>query len=212
MVQKKEEITYRDLVKEDYPRLERIIGETWGFGRRCKDKKVAGLLEKAYWASLLSQADFARAALINGRPVGVVLAKREGKGGKNFAMILRGIFYKLRLAVNAEGRGNLKIFRELNQQNRRMFKEQGEKFDGELIYLNIMRNKKGKGLGSQLWEDAKNYIQNSGGKNFFFFKDTTCDYKFYEKKGCQRIAASEKILDMGGQRKHLEMYIYKYEM
>ena len=212
MVQKKEEITYRDLVKEDYPRLERIIGETWGFGRRCKDKKVAGLLEKAYWASLLSQADFARAALINGRPVGVVLAKREGKGGKNFAMIFRGIFYKLRLAVNAEDRSNLKIFRELNQQNRRMFKEQGEKFDGELIYLNIMRNKKGKGLGSQLWEDAKNYIQNSGGKNFFFFTDTTCDYKFYEKKGCQRIAASEKILDMGGQRKHLEMYIYKYEM
>ena len=212
MVQKKEEITYRDLVKEDYPRLERIIGETWGFGRRCKDKKVAGLLEKAYWASLLSQADFARAALINGRPVVVVLAKREGKGGKNFAMIFRGIFYKLRLAVNAEGRGNLKIFRELNQQNRRMFKEQGEKFDGELIYLNIMRNKKGKGLGSRLWEDAKNYIQNSGGKNFFFFTDTTCDYKFYEKKGCQRIAASEKILDMGGQRKHLEMYIYKYEM
>lgn len=212
MVQKKEEITYRDLVKEDYPRLERIIGETWGFGRRCKDKKVAGLLEKAYWASLLAQADFARAALINGRPVGVVLARREGKGGKNFAMSFRGIFYKLRLAVNAEGRSNLKIFRELNQQNRRMFKEQGEKFDGELIYLNIMRNKKGKGLGSQLWEDAKNYIQNSGGKNFFFFTDTTCDYKFYEKKGCQRIAASEKILDMGGQRKHLEMYIYKYEM
>ncbi len=156
MVQKKEEITYRDLVKEDYPRLERIIGETWGFGRRCKDKKVAGLLEKAYWASLLAQADFARVALINGRPVGVVLAKREGKGGKNFAMIFHGIFYKLRLAVNAEGRSNLKIFRELNQQNRRMFKEQGEKFDGELIYLNIMRNKKGKGLGSQLWEDAEN--------------------------------------------------------
>ena len=212
MVQKKEEITYRDLEKEDYPRLEKIIGETWGFGRRCKDKKVAGLLEKAYWASLLAQADFARAALINGRPVGVVLARREGKGGKNFAMSFRGIFYKLRLAINAEGRSNLKIFRELNQQNHRMFKEQGEKFDGELIYLNIMRNKKGKGLGSQLWEDAKNYIQNSGGKNFFFFTDTTCDYKFYEKKGCQRIAASEKILDIGGQRKHLEMDIYKYEM
>ena len=93
-----------------------------------------------------------------------------------------------------------------------MFKEQGEKFDGELIYLNIMRNKKGKGLGSRLWEDTKAYMQNSGGKNFFFFTDTTCDYKFYEKKGCQRIAASEKILDMGGQRKRMEMYIYKYEL
>ena len=212
MVQKKEEITYRDLEKEDYSRLEKIIGETWGFRRRCKDKKVAGLLEKAYWASLLAQADFARAALINGRPVGVVLARREGKGGKNFTMIFRGIFYKIRLAVSQEGRSNLKIFRELNQQNRRMFKEQGEKFDGELIYLNIMRNKKGKGLGSQLWEDAKNYIRNSGGKNFFFFTDTTCDYKFYEKKGCQRIAASEKILDIGGQRKHLEMYIYSCDL
>ena len=39
MVQKKEEIAYRDLEKEDYPRLERIIGETWGFSRRCKDKR-----------------------------------------------------------------------------------------------------------------------------------------------------------------------------
>lgn len=212
MVQKKEDITYRDLEKEDYPRLERIIGETWGFSRRCKDKKVAGLLEKAYWASLLTQENFARVALINGKPVGVVLARREGKGKRNFAMNFRGLFYMFRLAVNAEGRSNLKIFRELNQQNRRMFKEQGEKFDGELIYLNIMRNKKGKGLGNQLWEDAKNYIKNSGGKNFFFFTDTTCDYKFYEKKGCRRIAASEKILDIGGQRKHLEMYLYKYDL
>ncbi len=212
MVQKKEDITYRDLEKEDYPRLERIIGETWGFSRRCKDKKVAGLLEKAYWASLLTQENFARVALINGKPVGVVLARREGKGKRNFAMNFRGLFYMFRLAVNAEGRSNLKIFRELNQQNRRMFKEQGEKFDGELIYLNIMRNKKGKGLGNQLWEDTKNYIKNSGGKNFFFFTDTTCDYKFYEKKGCRRIAASEKILDIGGQRKHLEMYLYKYDL
>lgn len=212
MVQKKEDITYRDLEKEDYPRLERIIGETWGFSRRCKDKKVAGLLEKAYWASLLTQENFARVALINGKPVGVVLARREGKGKRNFAMNFRGFFYMFRLAVNAEGRSNLKIFRELNQQNRRMFKEQGEKFDGELIYLNIMRNKKGKGLGNQLWEDTKNYIKNSGGKNFFFFTDTTCDYKFYEKKGCRRIAASEKILDIGGQRKHLEMYLYKYDL
>lgn len=212
MVQKKEDITYRDLEKEDYPRLERIIGETWGFSRRCKDKKVAGLLEKAYWASLLTQENFARVALINGKPVGVVLARREGKGKRNFAMNFRGLFYMFRLAVNAEGRSNLKIFRELNQQNRRMFKEQGEKFDGELIYLNIMRNKKGKGLGNQLWEDTKNHIKNSGGKNFFFFTDTTCDYKFYEKKGCRRIAASEKILDIGGQRKHLEMYLYKYDL
>lgn len=31
-------------------------------------------------------------------------------------------------------------------------------------------------------------------------------------KGCQRISASEKIVDIGGQRKHLEMYIYKYEL
>ena len=212
MVQKKEDITYRNLEKEDYPRLERIIGETWGFSRRCKDKKVAGLLEKAYWASLLTQENFARVALINGKPVGVVLARREGKGKRNFAMNFRGLFYMFRLAVNAEGRSNLKIFRELNQQNRRMFKEQGEKFDGELIYLNIMRNKKGKGLGNQRWEDTKNYIKNSGGKNFFFFTDTTCDYKFYEKKGCRRIAASEKILDIGGQRKHLEMYLYKYDL
>lgn len=212
MVQKKEDITYRDLEKEDYPRLERIIGEIWGVSRRCKDKKVAGLLEKAYWASLLTQENFARVALINGKPVGVVLARREGKGKRNFAMNFRRLFYMFRLAVNAEGRSNLKIFRELNQQNRRMFKEQGEKFDGELIYLNIMRNKKGKGLGNQLWEDTKNYIKNSGGKNFFFFTDTTCDYKFYEKKGCRRIAASEKILDIGGQRKHLEMYLYKYDL
>ena len=212
MVQKKEDITYRDLEKEDYPRLERIIGETWGFSRRCKDKKVAGLLEKAYWASLLTQENFARVALINGKPVGVVLARREGKGKRNFAMNFRGLFYMFRLAVNAEGRSNLKIFRELNQQNRRMFKEQGEKFDGELIYLNIKKKKKGKGLGNQLWEDTKNYIKNSGGKNFFFFTDTTCDYKIYEKKGCRRIAASEKILDIGGQRKHLEMYLYKYDL
>ena len=35
MVQKKQEITYRDLQKEDYPRLEKMIGDTWGFGRRC---------------------------------------------------------------------------------------------------------------------------------------------------------------------------------
>ena len=47
-------------------------------------------------------------------------------------------------------------------------------------------------MGTQLWEDAKAFIKENGGKNFFFFTDTTCDYKFYEKKGCQRICASEE--------------------
>lgn len=37
-------------------------------------------------------------------------------------------------------------------------------------------------MGTQLWEDAKAFIKENGGKNFFFFTDTTCDYKFYEKK------------------------------
>lgn len=114
MVQKKQEITYRDLQKEDYPRLEKMIGDTWGFGRRCKEKKVAGLLEKSYWASLLAQENYARVALINGKPAGVVLVRRVGKGKKNFTMNFRKLFYGIRLAVNAEGRSNLKLFRELN--------------------------------------------------------------------------------------------------
>lgn len=80
MVQKKQEITYRELRKEDYPRIENILGETWGFARRCRDQKVAKLLEKYYWASLLAQENFARTALINGRPVGIVLAKKRRKG------------------------------------------------------------------------------------------------------------------------------------
>ena len=46
MVQKKQEITYRELRKEDYRQMERILGDTWGFSRRCKDQKVVRLLEK----------------------------------------------------------------------------------------------------------------------------------------------------------------------
>lgn len=211
MVQKKQEITYRELRKEDYPRIENILGETWGFARRCRDQKVAKLLEKYYWATLLAQENFARTALINGRPVGIVLARKEGKGGAKPGMRLKSLIYALRLLINQEGRENLKVFRELNRQNREMFKKTGEKFDGELVYLNIMRNKRGRGMGTRLWEDAKDFIKENGGKNFFFFTDTTCDYKFYEEKGCVRIRQSEKILDLGGQRKHLELFIYKYE-
>ena len=118
MVQKKQEITYRELRKEDYPRIENILGETWGFARRCRDQKVAKLLEKYYWASLLAQENFARTALINGRPVGIVLAKKEGKGGAKPGMRLRSLIYALRLLINQEGRENLKVFRELNRQNR----------------------------------------------------------------------------------------------
>ena len=147
MVQKKQEITYRELRKEDYRQIEKILGDTWGFSRRCKDQKVVRLLEKSYWASLLAQENFARVALINGKPVGVVLARKEGKGRKNFTMNFRGLFYGIRLGLSQEGRSNLKLFRELNRQNRQMFKEQGEKFDGELIYLNILRSKKEK-----VWE------------------------------------------------------------
>ena len=159
MVQKKQEITYRELRKEDYPRIENILGETWGFARRCRDQKVAKLLEKYYWASLLAQENFARTALINGRPVGIVLAKKEGKGGAKPGMRLRSLIYALRLLINQEGRENLKVFRELNRQNREMFKKTGEKFDGELVYLNIIRNKRGRGMGTRLWEDAKDFIK-----------------------------------------------------
>ena len=79
MVQKKQEITYGELRKEDYPRIENILGETWGFARRCKDQKVAKLLEKYYWASLLAQENFARTALIR-KTCGNRPGKKRRKG------------------------------------------------------------------------------------------------------------------------------------
>ena len=168
MVQKKQEITYRELRKEDYRQMERILGDTWGFSRRCKDQKVVRLLEKSYWASLLTQENFARVALINGKPVGVVLARKEGKGRKNFTMNFRGLFYGIRLGFSQEGRSNLKLFRELNRQNRQMFKEQGEKFDGELIYLNILRSKKRKRYGNSTLGRCESIYQRKWRQEFLF--------------------------------------------
>ena len=193
MVQKKQEITYGELRKEDYPRIENILGETWGFARRCKDQKIAKLLEKYYWATLLAQENFARTALINGRPVGIVLARKEGKGGAKPGMRLKSLIYALRLLINQEGRENLKVFRELNRQNREMFKKTGEKFDGELVYLNIMRNKRGRGMGTRLWEDAKDFIKETAVKISSFSQIPLATINSMKKRAASGSASLKKF-------------------
>lgn len=62
MVQKKQEITYRELRKEDYPRIENILGETWALPEGAGIRKL-----RNYWKNIIGPVCWLRKTL-PGRP------------------------------------------------------------------------------------------------------------------------------------------------
>lgn len=203
----KEKIEFREYKKEDRQYLENIIRKTWQYDLFCS-KKVAGRMASLYLASCLANQTYTKVALIDNKPVGIIMAKNikeyKGKIGLIFNQFKEG----LQLYLNKEGRETLKVFSGINDLDKELLKKRNKEYQGEIAFFAVNEKCRGTGIGKSLFNLAMEYFKKEGVYDFYLYTDDTCNYGFYEHQGLLR--CGEKVYKVPLKIKN-EMKFYLYE-
>lgn len=190
-------IQFREIKREDYPSLEKIISDTWEYESYCSPQ-VAKQMASFYLASCLANQTFTCVAENNGVAVGVIMAKVE----KNFQTPLRyatqAMFATGNLKRTKEGRHIASLFEDFDKLNQRLLKQSELTFDGELSFFIVGSDQRGNGIGGELYKRFLQYTQAVGIENYYLFTDSDCNVGFYEH---------QSLVRMGEEIRNLKPYV-----
>ncbi|MGG0643502.1 GNAT family N-acetyltransferase [Sporosarcina gallistercoris] len=183
---KQASIQYREIKREDYPALEKIICDTWEY-EKYSSPQVAKQMAKYFLASSLANQTFTCVAENNGVAVGVIMAKVD----ENFHTPIRFATQELLAAGNLkrteEGRHVATLLESIDRLNKRLLKQSGMQFDGELALFIVGSDQRGNGIGGELYNRFLKYTQAAGIESYYLFTDSDCNVGFYEHKGLKRM-------------------------
>ena len=96
---------------------------------------------------------------------------------------------------------NLKAFKEYESNYNYLPEELKGYFDGEVSILIVDKNYRGQKIGKKLLLDVFELAKKDNMKNLQIATDEACNYKFYEKLGCEKvyetIVENEEIGQLG---------------
>ncbi len=181
-----QQITFREYKKEDNKFLEDIIRKTWKYDNYFSSK-TAKRTAKVYLASCLLEKTFTQVALLNNEPVGIIMAKNNKSYKKSFKLKLNLIIKSVPILLCSDGRRSVKLYSKIDELDEDLLKNSRTEFDSEIVFFVLDKKCRSQGIGKELFNKARNYLENSGAKHFYLFTDTTCNFGFYEHLGLKRI-------------------------
>lgn len=187
-----EQITYRNMTRDDYPTLIDILWQTW-HTRPEEDETLQRKLAEVDFESCLARATCAQVACSGSQIVGVVLGRinaQETRSGlnshhRNMIKLIASIM------TSKEGRTALARLHAAQRTDRAMLKQakdEGHAYDGEIVLLIVSPEVQGQGVGQHLFDWVTEQFKNAGVQHYFLCTDTGCDYTFYDRQGLARRA------------------------
>ena len=86
----------------------------------------------------------------------------------------------------------------------------------KMAYLTIWQGdevqRRGKGVGKQLYQRFLQYLKKEHLDSFYLYTDTSCNYGFYEHQGMVRRCEKEHIFTVNQQRSKMTFFIYDCEI
>ncbi|MEG0615866.1 MAG: GNAT family N-acetyltransferase [Oscillospiraceae bacterium] len=179
-------VNFREFRRSDAAFLENIIRKTWNYDKFCTPK-VAKQMARVFLASCLTEQTFTKVALIGEKPVGIIMAKNIVLHKKSLPSLFNLAKAILPLTLSKDGRQTTNFFKQINFIDNELLSSSGKKFDGEITFFAIGKECQGLGIGKNLFDFAREYLSNSGAKNFFLYTDSSCNFGFYEHQGMARL-------------------------
>lgn len=201
----------RELKKEDMPELENIIRKTWNYDRFA-GSKTAKRLARVFLTSCLTNQTFSRVALLEGKPVGIILAKDSAAHKCPFSYRWRQICAIASVLFTREGRKVSKIFQGVNGVDQELLKRCETPYPAELALFAVDASCRGKGIGKLLFQEALSYMKEQKLPSFYLYTDTSCNYGFYEHQGMVRRQEQDKVFSINGEEAKMTFFIYDYVM
>lgn len=205
----KTEIIYREFQKTDKKVVEEIIIEAWHYNELCSPK-TAHKMAKVFLSSCLTNQTYTQVALLNNKPIGVIMAKNSKKHKCPLKYRINQIFAILSLYLSREGRKISKIFSSVSEMDKELLKECKKDYEGEVAFFAVSSEARGKGIGKKMFYDMLEYMKTQNINNFYLFTDTSCNYGFYEHQGMIRRNQKSHSFIIEEKETKMTFFIYDY--
>lgn len=161
-----------------------LLYQEWNLGKK-EAGATSNICSKIYLMQILEESDTIIMYKDNGKLVGFCGYYKKNSHRhllrKKIYTFVKNILYKSKDIKDVEA---LKDYYHHYQYTP---KELENYFDGEISILIVDRNYRGKGIGRKLLLHTFACIQKDHIKNLEILTDGTCNYKFYESCGCQKV-------------------------
>lgn len=198
-------LQFRPIQPSDYPVIEKMIRKAWDYDR-FGSSKLADQLSTVFLSSCLANQTFTSVAVLEEKPVGVIMGKNRKKHRPSLRYLMRLGSAVIQSASSKEGRNIIKTYKEVEKINSALLKHTPVQFDGELSFFVMDEEQRGLGIGKQLYQQFLNYAESESLTTFFLYTDTTCNYGFYEHQGLCRLG--EEALYLPKLKENIHFYLY----
>ena len=197
---------YRDFELKDYDEVEKLLDEMEHFKRITPNHQVRKRIIAVYLRSCLEDSTFTKIVTDQGKVIGIICGRCNKQLKKAaFTPYTYGLLRRLiGLHLLKEGRKAIKVYREYAHEYENLMGNEVKSFEGELTLLLVHPTYRKLGIGKELFDEFINYMDQMKAKNFYLITDSACEYTFYERRGCRKIAQQKAFLG-----KDMEIYLYE---
>lgn len=205
-----ETATIRPLQRDDHPALIDLVRRTWyaDFSER-----IGMLAAEADWENCLARTTNAYTAVVNGKPVALILGRIDSRETRNRCNA-HALRYLRLLGGLMRSREGLRAAHEivgilaLDRMLRSRASRSGHDYAAEVVLFALSPEAQGHGLGKRMFRRMIDDFRMNGMTKYFLFTDTSCNVGFYTHHGLERIAS----IDLDASRYHHDdMSFYLYE-
>lgn len=209
------EITYRRIRPEDCETVGEILNQSFYLYTYVSDAKALQEFKRQYVQSCLISATYTQVAELNGKVVGVIMAKAnsEWKYRTHIGFGVKAVYHALKMGYHSlHDRTGIQDFNNLHKIYNEFWRKHKGEFNGSLCLFALNEDCRGKGVGKKLLKGALSYLKMYNVSNIYLYTDTTCNYGFYEHMGFERLEEKPLKLTKNGKPFTMDVFLYGYEL
>lgn len=204
-------IQLRPYQESDAAGIKRIVNQAFGIDRYAPTARLLDSALEVYLRECLIASTYARVAVQCGEVVGVIMGRVPGQPGVagRLRNRLRVWGHVTWLALTGgKHLSTLAQHFKFGKAYARLRKAARVPLTDELTLFAVDAATRGKGAGTQLYEDYLMYLRAHGREHYFLYTDSDCTFQFYERRGMVRAASLDISLTFAGKPQTLGVYLY----
>ncbi len=225
-----ESVTFREFRRGDMKYLADLLYRLWldkilrnnnqitHDGNFAGLSKVKGLIAREYLLSFLKDSTYSVTAVLpSGIPCGYLFGlcasdsrRKNNRAFRRFLISLRQFTDCVLLSTSKYGRIYLEHMKEVDRAFKALSRAIPADCDGELLLFIVRGDLGGKGIGSRLLADFKDYLQMNGCRRYFLHADDDCNTGYYDKHGYTRVSSTD--VDYKDGRSGMQFHLYLRDM
>lgn len=208
------EITYRIWTKQDGPAIEALISDSFHLERYVPEPRVLAQLKHTYLQSCLAEQTFARVAVRDGRPVGVIMCNAKGRYRllPHLPALWATLRHQLRMtAASRRYKCSTESFHQMHRIYHSLTAGRAQRYDGVLTLFAVDQACRGTEIGRELLHQAEAYLTGCGVRRIYLYTDSTCNTAFYDRHGFSRADQRAFSAAVPGSTEEASMSVFLYE-